>query len=230
MSTYDKGQQSAEELRKALPDLPHIDYDPRKTYSNFSGVSYASLEDIRRTLLYHVNGYFAYIRHDRDVMEVKEDGEVTYKTPHVHIVFYDPGRHSIPSVLKWFDGLTDSDGRPVNTFMEACGSMRGALRYLIHLDDPEKTAYSLNEVHTSSYTGANKLYDACSLSGNSYDRQISTCLSYVNGEIDYVTACKRAPELFMRNGKNALFNCQMFAKDLGKTDWGKDLAPEEVAK
>lgn len=219
---------SKEEWKLSL-QLPKIEYEPRQTFSKFFGFSYASLADIRRVLLYHVNGYFHFIEHKRDIFEVSEDGEIVRcKVPHTHIYFYDGGRHTTSAVEKWFKDCRDENGRPVNTFFEPAVSERGCLRYLIHLDDPEKTAYALSEVHVSSYTAGNKLYDACSASGNSLDRQISTCISFARGEINYIEACKKCPELFLRNYNNARMLVSRFCFDLGIED--RFVMDEEVKK
>lgn len=198
--------------------LPKIEYEGSKTFSKFFGVTYAKLADIRRVLLYHVNGHFAFIQHDRDILSVSEDGEMTYKVPHVHVYIYDGGRHTVSAVEKWFKGLVDEKGREVNTFFEPAVSERGCLRYLLHLDDQEKTAYDMKEVHISSYTMGNKLFDACSDSGNSTQRKISTLISFAKGEINYIEASKRCPELFLANAQNVRSLVKRYCFDLGIAD------------
>lgn len=198
--------------------LPQIEYEPSKTFSKFFGVSYASLADIRRVLLYHVNGHFAFIRHTRDIHTVFDDGRIICKVPHTHIYLYDGGRHTVSAVEKWFNGLKDEQGRVVNTFFEPANSERGCLRYLLHLDDPEKTAYNMNEVHISSYTMGNRLFDACSETANSTQRKIATLTMFAKGEINYIEACKRCPEVFLQNYMNVRGLVSRFCFDLGVAD------------
>lgn len=212
-------------FKKQIPDefsfdgLPTLDSDdPKKTYSKFFGVSYASEQDIWHVLTYHVNGNFWFITHDRDIFEVEGDGEIVYKEPHTHIYFYDGGRHTVSAVLKWFEGLKDDNGRLVNTFFRPATSQRGCLRYLVHLDDPEKAHYKLNEVHVSTYTAGSMLYDACSLSGNSSDRYYDVISRFASRQIDYRQACRECPELFFRNFNNAIAITRRFCFEMGLED------------
>lgn len=198
--------------------MPTAEYEPRQTFRRFFGVTYAPLAEIRRVLLYHVNGYFAFIQHTRDIHSVDEEGNIVCKVPHTHVYIYDGGKHTVLAVEKWFSGIKDEKGREVNTFFEPAFSERGCMRYLIHLDDPEKTAYDLSEVHVSSYTCSNRLYDACSESGTSLDRQISTVISFARGDINYIEACKKCPELFLKNYNNARSLVSRFCFDLGIAD------------
>lgn len=198
--------------------LPKIEFEAGKTYSKFFGLTYAKLEDVYRTLSFHVNGNFAYILHNRDIHTRFDDGSVICKVPHTHIYFYDGGRHTVTAVEKWFKGLTDEKGREVNTFFEPAVSERGCLRYLLHLDDNDKTAYQLKECHISSYTMGNKLFDACSDSGNPTTRKIDTLIAFAKSEINYIEACKRCPELFLNNSMNVRNLVRRFSHDLGIAD------------
>ena len=90
--------------------------------------------------------------------------------------------------------------------------------YLLTLDDREKTAYDMKDVHISSYTMGNKLFDACSDTGNSTQRKISTLISFAKGEINYIEASKRCPELFLGNALNVRGLVKRFSFDLGVAD------------
>lgn len=74
-----------------------------------------------------------YIKHDKDITD---EGEL--KKTHIHILFKvgENARH-LNAVAKDID-------IPSN-YLQGCNKTK-MLRYLIHLDNPEKTQYSINEV------------------------------------------------------------------------------------
>ena len=208
---------SREEFHRAT-GMPVFEFDEKDTFRKFFGVTYASLSEVRRVLLYHVNGYFAFIYHNRDIFRIMDDGEIIYKAPHTHIYFYDGGKHSVKAVEGWFKGLKDYEGREVNTFFEPAYSEKGCMRYLIHLDDKEKTAYDLSDVHVRSYTCSNRLFDYCSNSGSSVDRQLGVLISFAKREMNFIEACKKAPELFLKNYNNTKSIVSRVCFDLGIED------------
>lgn len=86
---------------------------------------------------------FAYILHDaRDLDENgKEEGE------HIHLLLNSPTAQSSDNWIKFFaDNLgLKTDAVSVQTYT----SERKCIRYLLHLDDPQKHQYNEEEVHTN---------------------------------------------------------------------------------
>ena len=73
--------------------------------------------------------------HEFDVNE--STGEV--KKPHWHIILAFEGKKSYEQVLEILE--------PLNcTIPQRCHSIRGAVRYMAHLDNPEKHQYSPSEI------------------------------------------------------------------------------------
>lgn len=85
---------------------------------------------------------WAYAVHDKDILD-GETGE--RKKPHTHIVLNFNNARSITAVADYFEILPQ--------FVEPVKgkSERGALRYLLHLDNPEKHQYSQDELVTVGY-------------------------------------------------------------------------------
>lgn len=86
------------------------------------------------------------IRHDMDVYEettYNEDGSVKniegdLKKPHYHLVWKFPNARSSSSVAKEL-GITEN-------YLEPCEKYQKAVEYLIHLNNPEKYLYKVEDV------------------------------------------------------------------------------------
>lgn len=72
--------------------------------------------------------------HDKDV---NPDGEV--KKEHYHIMIMYEGPHTLEQAQKIFDSIGAVKCKTVN-------SVRGQARYFLHMDNPEKAEYSINDV------------------------------------------------------------------------------------
>lgn len=84
--------------------------------------------------------YYAYIEHDCDINN--ETGEV--KKSHYHCIIEFSSKRTIKGVYNLFNYL------PLETrFIQICLNERGATRYLLHLDNPEKYQYSSDLIKTS---------------------------------------------------------------------------------
>jgi len=85
------------------------------------------------------NGFapdYYYILHDKDL---KDDGSGELKDPHFHFVW---GGYKNPLSL---NSVADQLGIPAN-MIEPVHSMRAILRYLCHMDQPDKFQYDPKEV------------------------------------------------------------------------------------
>lgn len=87
----------------------------------------------------------ALIRHDMDVYEedIFEDGKIIhhegeFKKPHYHVVLKFANARSSKSVAKDL-GITEN-------YLEPCKKYRQSMEYLIHLNNPEKYLYNVDEV------------------------------------------------------------------------------------
>ena len=72
--------------------------------------------------------------HDRDV-----DGNGEVKKPHWHILFLFEGPKSFEQVR----AITDELHAPIP---QRCHAIKGAVRYMAHLDNPEKYQYPVSEI------------------------------------------------------------------------------------
>lgn len=95
--------------------------------------------------------------HDKDINETT--GEV--KKPHRHFVISFPGKKSYEQIKE----ITDKLNAPVP---QKCLSIRGAVRYFLHLDNPEKAQYGdrKNEILSG---GSFDIEDALKLSATEKD-------------------------------------------------------------
>ena len=77
---------------------------------------------------------WAYCLHDKDTTD---DGEL--KKPHYHVVM---GTGQSPYLIA---GVSNKLGVPAN-YIQFCDGFRGAVRYLIHLDHPDKYQYNATDI------------------------------------------------------------------------------------
>lgn len=97
-------------------------------------------------------------------LDYKEDG--TLAEPHYHIIVRFPHAKALGPVRKivgqwllWADGLQalEKDIDPV-WYVRPVEDYAGCLRYLCHLDSPEKAKYPVNEVLTFGFADVSMLY------------------------------------------------------------------------
>lgn len=84
--------------------------------------------------------------HDADV---KKDG--TYKKPHYHGIITFDGNKSYGQVLALVAGLGCAT-------VKVCNSIVNAMRYLVHLDNPEKAQYNLCDIKTWGHADLSCIY------------------------------------------------------------------------
>lgn len=100
-------------------------------------ILYPENEQDMKTLEYiTINFRYAYIVHNKDTTE---DGE--RKKEHIHIIFEFENERSITSVAKELN-VEEYD-------IEKIRSKKGAIRYLIHKDTPEKFQYEIDQIQTN---------------------------------------------------------------------------------
>lgn len=73
-------------------------------------------------------------RHDAD-----KHGDDSEKKPHIHICVMFEGKKSFEQVKE----ITDRLNSPIP---QKVASMRGLIRYFVHMDDPDKAQYSVNDI------------------------------------------------------------------------------------
>lgn len=102
-----------------------------ETSSWFVGSTHSleDLENIKKNISEFP--YYWYILHDHD------EGS----TLHIHFVFNLYGSRTIKSVCKTLDCDVQN--------VQICSTPRGSIRYLVHLDDPDKFQYSISDIVTN---------------------------------------------------------------------------------
>lgn len=101
----------------------------RKTHKQtryFSGVTYATENQLKKVLKNHISSVraFCYILHDKDEAE-----------PHTHFIIRTHSTWYPSQVERWFSGLKDQKKQPVNTFCEPANDLSALDQYLTHSDD-----------------------------------------------------------------------------------------------
>lgn len=95
--------------------------------------TYASTEEVERLLEVLNPDEYAYIVHDKDVTKTGEK-----KEPHIHLLVYKKSQFRLTKFLNF----TDQAVR-----IEIPRSKKYCYEYLTHKNDPDKTAYSADEIH-----------------------------------------------------------------------------------
>ncbi len=81
---------------------------------------------------------YAYILHDEDY-----DINDMLKKAHYHVLLKFENARTYSSIAKQF-GIAENN-------VEYCKSPRAAVRYLLHLDTPEKTSYPRERIHSKNF-------------------------------------------------------------------------------
>lgn len=101
-------------------------------------------------ILKNIKGYryYAYILHNKDLTK-----DLELKKSHYHIIIKTDNACTL-------DALSKKIGVPVN-YIQFIRNERSYIRYLIHVDDEDKTQYSLNEIQCSRsyYSKVMKSFD-----------------------------------------------------------------------
>lgn len=93
---------------------------------------------------------YAYLIHDKDITD---DG--SYKKPHNHIVVYFQNARSVDGVFSFFNGLIPLNfiqiwrAPSVKKGVARTSDIRSAVRYLCHLDNPEKFVYASEDIKSN---------------------------------------------------------------------------------
>lgn len=90
---------------------------------------------------------YAYILHDKDV---NPDG--TVKKPHYHIIFFFEGKKSYEQIKKIMDELNAPIPQKVM-------NPKGMVRYMIHLDNPEKHQYKRENIRSCNGADIDKYFE-----------------------------------------------------------------------
>lgn len=107
--------------------------------------------------------------HDRDL---KEDGSGELKKPHYHIILKFPGPTTSGAVKEIADQLNAPTWKPVE-------SLRGAVRYDTHKDNPEKAQYSESDIRCLN---GFELYGINDLTSAELTELSMRCLEVINGQ------------------------------------------------
>lgn len=95
---------------------------------------------IKKTL--SINDYYYLIKHDRDI---QEDG--TPKRTHYHLVLDLQKKHSKTAYLEELSNALDFHKEAIS--IDPLISIEAQVRYLIHIDDPQKHQYNDFEIRTN---------------------------------------------------------------------------------
>lgn len=108
----------------------------------WSIVTYPTEADLFRLGIENRIRTYAYIRHDKDILE---DG--TPKEPHYHVLLSLVDTKAQQQVVNWLKREVFCSG--CNVLAQPIKSRASAWRYLCHLDNPEKVQYSPDEIQTN---------------------------------------------------------------------------------
>lgn len=118
-----------------------IEAQPHEGVKAHEIMTYGELETCCKELAQQLPCHYWAILHDNDF---NEDGEM--KKPHIHLVIECNTRHTFLGALRAISGafLVDQD----RVSVRECRQQPMMIRYLMHMDDPEKTPYCAFDVVT----------------------------------------------------------------------------------
>lgn len=135
----------------------------------FSGVTYATENQLKRVLQEHISSLraFCYIVHDKDESE-----------PHTHFIIRTHSTWYPKQIERWFSDLKDRKKQPINTFCEPANDLHALKRYLTHSDQDsiEKGKYQYSESEIKDF-GLNDIVPK----GNSFDSSYEVINDILSG-------------------------------------------------
>lgn len=124
---------------------------------------------------------YALIRHDCDLENSEDVGSVNaiakVSRPHFHIVARSYSRTYFNPIKKKIMQLFSLSENVVT--VDKVLSLTGSLRYLIHLDNPEKHQYDINKIITNNTSW---LYSNMKISEESYTEYLIQAMDESNGD------------------------------------------------
>lgn len=117
--------------------------------------TYCTKEDIENIISEQGNSieWYRAIIHDKDI---NENGEK--KTNHCHIVLKLKDRKRASTIANWFE-IKDEKGNNINTYIQTCDNIQGAIEYLTHKNHKEKYQYKESEIFgIGEIKGENQIY------------------------------------------------------------------------
>lgn len=155
-----------------LESFQNSQVKPRKTYKQtrfFSGVTYATENQLKKVLTQHVSSLraFCYIYHDKDDSE-----------PHIHFIIRTHSTWYPKQIERWFKDLKDKKKQPVNTFCEPANDLHALKQYLTHSDSESisKGKYQYPESDIKDY-GLSDIIPK----GNSFDTSYEVINDILSG-------------------------------------------------
>lgn len=101
-------------------------------------------------------------------LDLDEDGNL--KKPHVHAVWRFENARSLSGVARWL--------KIEPNYIQRVQNFKGALRYLVHMDDKDKHQYSVTDVHCRDL---NKYVDLINFDKSKSDlEKMKELLDYIN--------------------------------------------------
>lgn len=134
-------------------------------------------------------GKYAYILHEKDL---KEDNNP--KTPHIHLVLTSDKGASSNTWIKALSEVLDVEKEAIS--VEPVRSLNSALRYLLHLDNPEKHQYEKEAIHSNM------------------GKALEDALSYHDITLEGLKKCSTASEYLTYVGLDNYSKYRMAWKDL----------------
>lgn len=124
----------------------------QKTISQFKTFFFQTYEEPSKELLIELGvKEYAYIKHDLDTWTEEDEKESpehvtgTLKKAHYHVyvtLYKKKTLNGFRNIVKKFHNIQDF-------LINQCTSPAGAIRYLVHKDNPEKFQYSGNQIETN---------------------------------------------------------------------------------
>ena len=111
--------------------------------------------------------------------------------------------------------------------VQECQSLKGAVRYLLHRDDPNKYQYDVEDIRFIGGMKAQRLFQDYLSEDGEEDRQFQVVMDYATYQIDLIEAMKRAPELFIHKFNNV----KTLVKAIRMQQYGKrDIIDDELRR
>lgn len=164
--------------------------------------------------------HFAFITHDRDVWSAEDEQANpehvagSFKTAHTHVIVFTYDAKTPSAIIKSFDRVSVDaygvDGKQ-NTTCEVLNDAHAHFRYFMHLDDPHKVRYSMQEITADDFA----YWERMAVTDGLTDSSNNPGLAMVQSMIDGATY----RQMVERYGKEFIYHQTHYENMVAKIKW-----------
>lgn len=138
------------------------------------------------------------------------------KVPHTHLVILSDRSRRLKDYIGWFKGLTDTEGKTINTMAKICGSTSATKKYFTHSDEESKQKgkhqYSDEDIRILEGEGYTSVWEYKTQTDIAFEAEQKQKATEDNNEslLDDIIAGKPMREMARKYGRDFIKNYRSY--------------------